>query len=155
MSHATQLARIAALGATITDVGRIHSWPRLGDLYEHYVVTIGGIEQIRAWEIGLDEPGIEGERQTEAHASHYYHWRIQGYVGLEDATAAYNTILALGEAWRAKLEADPTLGGTCLDMVGENQGSPDISAPDTVSPAGGHLCWGISITFTTYDLTSI
>ena len=155
MTYATQLARIAAIVSAVGDIGRVHSWPRFGDAAEHYVTTVDGIRQIRGWEIGLDDTGIEGQRVTEAHAAHYTNWRIRGYLSLADEAASYNTIIALAEQIRAGLEADPTLAGACLDMVGENQGSPDISPPDNFTIGGGHLCWTITIGFTTYDIGSI
>jgi len=155
MTYATQLAAIAALGATITNVGRIHTHPRYGDAHDHWVTSIDGVDVIRAWEIGLDEGGIRGDRVTEAHAGHYYQWRIQGYVGLDDEAASYTDAVTLAEAWRDILEANPTLSGTCLDMVGDNAGSPDISDPVDLTIGGGFLCWGITIRFTTYEIASI
>ena len=153
MSHATQLARIAAIGATVPNIGRIHQWPRLGDAYDHWVTSVDGQDVIRAWEIGLDDPGIEALRYTEADVHHYYHWLIRGYVGLDDQAAAYNLIISLAEAWRAGLEADTTLAGTCLNMVGGNGGVPDITPPDTVTIGSGPLCWTVTISFTTYATT--
>jgi hypothetical protein len=152
MSHAAQLARIATLVEGVTDVGRVHTWPRYGDAAEHWVTTIDGEPQVRAWEIGLDESGIQALRHTEVHVAHYINWLIRGYLGLDDQAAAYNTIIALAESIRAALEGDTTLAGTCLNMVGENGGVPDVSEPGTVEIGSGPLCWTVTIRFTTYEL---
>lgn len=154
--YSDQRDAIKALIETVTDVGIVHGYPRYGDAAQHWITEIDGKKQIRAWEIGLQEPGVEVERLTQGHRHRYMNWRIQGYVGLEDEAATYDTITALAEAIAAVIDADETLTGTALGILapGGTDNAVQISAADALTIGGGALCWGIDLTFSSYNVVT-
>lgn len=157
MSYADQRDAIAAHLNAIADIGLVHDRPRYGDAHEHWVTQIGGVDTIRAWEIGVDEPGIETERIQQRHRHIWRNWRIQGYLGLEDQTASYHTILNLAEQIADTLETDQKLtgpagefpAGTCLDHE-----PVQTAAPTVLTIGGGFLCWGITLHLRTLEVTA-
>ena len=148
MGYAAQRDAIATIMATIPDIGRIHTRPRYGDAYEHWVTTLNGIDQIRAWEIGLADPGIEPRRIQQNHRHKYSTFRIQGYISLADVDATYDTVIELAEAIGNALDADQRLGNTMLDHEPAVIGEPVV-----LTIGGGALCWGITLTMTGYEVT--
>lgn len=139
--YEAQRDAITAIIGGIADVGRVHDRPRYGDAADHWITTIGGKPQIRAWEIGLEEPGTEVVRLQQAHRHRYRTWIIRGWVGLEDDAATYHTILTLAGDIADALDATQTLNGACLDHDPVQTGPPIV-----VTIGGGTLCWGINLT---------
>lgn len=138
---------------SVADVGRVHNRPRFGDAFDHWIATIGGIDQIRTWEIGLDDPGVETERIQQTVLHRWRNWRIQGYVAVEDTDLpvdSYTLINSLAEQIADALDADFTLAGTCLSHE-----AVQMADPVTVRlPLAGStpLCWGVTLTMRTLDI---
>ena len=65
------------------------------------------------------------------------------------------TAITLAETIRHQLDTHPDLDGTCLDLVGPNGGSVDISGPDALFIGGDVLCWGITLRFTSYEIDEV
>lgn len=154
--YIAQRDAIAAIVASISEVGRVHRRPRYGDAAEHWIVNYDGIPRIRAWEIGLGGPVVATD-STDAFETRRWPWIIRGYVGLEDhlgdnpeldADGSYDTMLYLAAAIADAINADKTLGGVTLDI----EAPPTITEPVTLTVGGGALCWGISVTFTTWSV---
>lgn len=156
MSERTdQLAAIKTLMEGVTDIGLIHTYPRYGDAAEHWVTNIDGRRVIRAWEIGHGEEETRVERLSQGWRHRYRPWRIQGYVGLEDDEASYNTILDLAGSIADAIDADPTLAGTCLYLHNlDAENAVQVGAPGALVIGGAALCWGITLDFTAYTVVS-
>lgn len=150
-----QAARIKTILEGITDVGVVHGYPRYGDAFENIVLEIAGVPLIRAWEIGIGEPGIAVD---EASAGGYryrrYPWMVRAYFSMDDegeaGTPGYTTLLQYTGRAADALDADRNLGGTCLQHDYTQTSSP---TPVFVPPGSGFLCWSATLTLEAWSLT--
>jgi hypothetical protein len=156
--YAAQRDRLVALVESVPDVGRVHDRLRYGDAAEHWLTQIGGIRQVRAWEVSLDDTGPGGsntqvERLTQAHRHFYRPWMIRGWISLVDEDATYHTAVTLAHQIADAVDADPTLAGTCLQIHGpDGRGCCQVGAPAPVTIGGGAFCWAIEIRLTAYTV---
>ncbi len=158
----------------ITDIGRLHDRPRNGDARHLWVTEIDGIEQVRAWELGLRDPGPTRERLTGGgHVHTYRHWQIRGWFSLVEPQDLlgegaegnddydsdwvgdnYIEIEELGQLIADALEDNRPLSsvanpsGTCIELTL----TPQITDPEALALGGGHLCWSIAIDFDAYTI---
>ena len=165
--YSDQLAVIHTTVSAVTDIGRVYDRPRYGDAEQMWIVEIGGIPLIRAWQIGVNGETVT-DRLTQGHRSRFRPWRIQGYVGpidVDDAdpsvpehdpsmnqiTPGYKAALSLTEAVADAIEANRTLSGTCLDLAdpGSDQIGTRITEPGVIM-IPGPLCWGVGVEFWTW-----
>lgn len=159
-----QLDVIVAHVASVPNVGRVHDRPRAGSAEDHWTYEIAGINEIRAWEISPAGHSIIRREQGRRHR--YRTWQIVGYVGLRDVT-----IIAEGGVENSPADTDPDaswhvinrLAGEIADVIDGDQRLSDtmidhdpveIPTPDVVVIGGGHLCWGITLTFTGYTIVT-
>lgn len=155
--YLAQRDAIAAVVSAIPEVGRVHKRPRYGDAADHWIVTYDGIPRIRAWEIGLNAPGITATESTANHETRRVPWIIRGYIGLEDnlgdnqeidGGGSIDQIITYGGRIADAIKADRTIGGTVLDL----EQPPTVTDPVVVTVGGGSLCWGVSVTFVTWSV---
>lgn len=154
--YTDQLAAIEAHLLTITDVGLVHTFPRLGSANEHWVTKIGGFDTVRAWEIGVIDPGTEVQRLQQSWLHRYRTWRIRGYVSIApEEEGHYGTLLDLAELIQEAIDADQRLtgpanefpAGTCLD-----HDPVQTSAPEPIQIGGGPICWTADLTFRAWTI---
>ncbi len=153
MPYASQRDAIAAKLESIPNIGRVHARPRYGDAFDHWVTTLNGVDQIRAWEIGLGDPGIAPRRIQQAHRHKYVTFSIRGYLSLVDdagdGSGSYDTIVTLAETIGNTLDADQRISDTMIDHE-----PTQIQEPLVVTIGGGALCWGITLNMTGYAIES-
>jgi hypothetical protein len=163
-----QVEAIRTAILTVPDVGRVHDRPRYGDFRERWVATIGGVDQIRAWEISAQPDEVVRREQGRRHR--YRTWQITGTVGLEDLSieadpeasatspndsfpdASYHHLRRLaGEIGDALDTARPTwvAAGTFIDTDPTQQGEPTV-----ITIGGGALCWGTILTIRGYTIVT-
>lgn len=157
-----QLTAIRDTILTVTDVGRVHDRPRLGDFRTRWTTTVNGTPQIRAWEI-TPGPG-DVNRREQARRHRYRNWEIRGVVGLEDLgaettedqpadsdlTASYHTCVRLGGEIADALDAARAANvaaGTFIDTE-----PVQLSEPTVVQIGGGPIAWGITLTMRGYTI---
>ena len=173
--YTAQRDAIKAAVTGVANIGRVHDRPRYGDFHDHYVVDGDDgwtVPHIRAWEIGLDDPGVVVERLSAGWRHRYRRWRVSGYVGLVDAAAddpvdsegaavaaaiggaSYHLITELAGSVADAIDIDPTLGGTCLHLHAPGDGANAVSyaEPTPLFLMGTILCWGVVLRFTTYTV---
>ena len=167
--YSDQRDAIVAIVEGVSGAGRVHDRPRWGDARSLWVTTIDDIEQIRAWELGLRDPGQTEERLTQAHVHTYRHWQLRAWFSLiepqnllgEGAEGLseydkdwvgdnYVRIIELGNLIKSALNADRDLTNTCLDMTLP----PQMSQPEALTIGGGHLCWSLTIDFDAYTINA-
>lgn len=175
--HADQLDGIVETIDDIDRIGRIHDRPRRGDAHSLWVTNIDGIDQVRAWEIGLRGGDQSVRRERITGGGHYHVWRswqIRGWFSLiepqdlegdgEEANPAHDLDFAadnylqisnLAESIATALNANRRLAsaenptGTCLEMTLP----PQVSEPEPLTIGGGLICWSITIDFDAYTVT--
>jgi hypothetical protein len=104
----------------IPDIGMVHDYERWAVDWSKFIsffkTTIGGIPQVRGWEIGrksaAEEKIILGINNNANQITHNY--RITGYMSIQDSAATEKTFTALLEAISAAFRADMTLNGACI-----------------------------------------
>lgn len=148
--YSDQLGFLVTTLEAITDIGRVHNRPRYGDAHEHWTTKLNGEDTIRAWEVGLEDPGTTNESTSQHFLHERRHWIIRGYLSLidkdpltgelSDSAASYHVINELGLAIASAINADPTMGGTALD-----HNEVQVTDPAVITIGGGFLCWGISL----------
>lgn len=148
LEQAAQRAWLRDTIAAIDDIGIVHDRPRYGDAHQHWVTTINGKDQIRAWELGLESPGVSVSRLSANHRHRYRTWLIRGYVYIGDDDATYNTIIDLAGDIADAIDADPTMGGAALHTTTPVQ----VAEPVVLTIGGGTLCWGITLTVVPYTV---
>lgn len=159
-----QVTALHALISSVPDVGRVHDRPRAGDAETHWMTTISGVPEIRAWEIVLAPDAVNVERREQGRRHRYRTWQIVGYVGLRDTTeiveggdqitpmdqdlgASWHVINRLAGEIADAIDATEDLSGTMI-----NHFPVDIPAPDVVTIGGNHLCWGVTLSVTGYTI---
>ncbi len=153
---AIQAALVAHLEA-VADIGRVHDRPRYGDAFDHWTVAIDGQTQVRAWEVGVDDRGIETSREEQNFKWRRHRIRIRGWVSLVDDdgndAGSYQTIVNLAHAIADRIDPDFNLGGACLqhDLVQIGEPTP-VFLP---LGDGELLCWAVDLTLDTLSILSL
>jgi len=175
-TYTNQLDAIVETIDGIDGIGRIHDRPRRGDAYNLWVANIDGLDQIRAWEIGLrgGDQAVRRERITGGGHNHVWRaWSIRGWVSLIEpqdihgngaeadeihdtdfASDNYRSVIELGDTIAAAVEDNRRLtstdypSGTCLELTLP----PQVSEPEALTIGGGFLCWSITIDFDAYTV---
>ncbi len=122
-SETTYRAAIKSVLQGVTNIGQVHDYTRWMDdwaqLLALYKATIGGVDQLRAWEISLQQVqqeviGFEGGGTTGTIWVRYT-YRIRGYLAVDDSAATEKTFAALVLAVMTALEASTTLQSAVLE----------------------------------------
>ena len=113
--YSDQLAVIHTTVSAVTDIGRVYDRPRYGDAEQMWIVEIGGIPLIRAWEIGVNGETVT-DRLTQGHRSRFRPWRIQGYVGPIDVDDADPSVP----------EHDPSMNQIDVELGGSIDTTEDL-----------------------------
>ena len=163
--YRAQKDAIVAAIQSVTDVGRVHDRPRLGDFRERWVTTIDGQAQIRSWEIS--PAPVEVVRREQGRRHRYRTWEIRGVVAITDqgidtegdpdgdidGSASYHVIQELaGEIADAidTAREQHTADGSFIDHETPTQ----IAEPQVITIGGGVLCWGITLTITGWTVVT-
>jgi len=116
---ATIRAAIKTRLLAVANIGKVNDYERyagqMSDLKAQYVATIAGSDQLRGWHIRrLDykEIFVDVGRWV-CHT----HWRVRGFMALNDANASEKVFDDLIEAACDAFRADDTLGGTVLTCI--------------------------------------
>ena len=110
-------AKIKAIIAAVTDIGKVHDYERYANDWEtlvtYYLATgIGASndEMLRGWNISLAEVRQEEETfGTSGDKAITYDYKIRGFYAVSDADASEKTFVTLALAVLAALDADPNL----------------------------------------------
>lgn len=118
MSEAAWRAVIEADLNGITNIGIVNDYTRyaneLTDLAAHYKTTIGGVPQIRGWNIGLGL--IASEQIAIRHrVKRTLTFVVRGYLSLDDSRETEKTMAALAEDVLDALDDDTTLHDLTAD----------------------------------------
>lgn len=161
MSEASTRAIIKAILDGVTNIGKVYDYQRLSTEYRtflnFYKATIGGVDQIRGWTIGLQN-FIDTEYLDEDQTAgtkivlRQYTYKIRGYFGVDDSTASEKTTAGIVEAVTNALDKATSLHG-------------EAAYWDTVPPCtldnfeprlfGGALCHVAEITQHAKDLVAL
>lgn len=139
-------ADIKAKLLTITDIGQVHDYYRwskeAGKFLTMFSTTIGGVPQIRGWEITR----VSAPEHKRGAFWRHHQFRIAGYMGLRDATATDKTFQTIIENICETFRV--ASGGATWDY--RNGDSPDNSAAQVnmidVREFGAVLCHYADIT---------
>lgn len=111
---------IATVLTGITNIGAVHAYPRYARevpaLKTLYLATIGGVVQIRAWEILSPSDDWEPMSSRGIH-EHYIDYMIRGFQSLDDSTATYKTFRTMAETVCITLRGNTSLSGICLEVL--------------------------------------
>lgn len=144
MSEATNRAGIYNTLAAVTDIGMVYDYERWAADWNKFIdffkTTIGGIDQIRGWEISQKAPVNEDRTSIKRRT-----YAIKGYMSVNDALATEKTFAALIDAIAAKFRESQTLDGTVKGH--------DFIQVEMIEPRmfGGVLCHCAELTLTVYD----
>lgn len=134
---------------TVADVGNVHSHPRLGSANDHWVATIDGVKTVRAWEVGLADPGVETARLQQSWLHRYTHWLIRGYVNIEpEVDGLYVTGLDIAHQIADSIDPDHFLTGPANQFPAGTvlEKEPvQIDSPEPLTLGGGVLCWVVNL----------
>lgn len=152
---------IVAAVRSVTDAGRVHNRPRLGDFRTRWTTTINGREEVRSWELSSDP--VEVIRREQGRRHRYRTWILRGVHAIEDRSpddsssqgdtdnnASYHTINRLAgeiaDAIDATRDAN-VAAGTFID-----QDPTQIEEPTVVQIGGGPIAWGVTLTVRGYTI---
>lgn len=97
---------------TVSNVGAVHDRMRFNvawdDYLDNFKVTIGGVPQIRGWQIGVTE--ISGAPQRFGAVERTYRVEVLGILGIADGSNTQATFVALTESVMDALEFRTDLG---------------------------------------------
>jgi len=145
MSESAIRAEIATILGSVTDIGKVHSYERfvadMAKFIELFKTTIGGVPQIRGWEIGRKGPFEDIEQRTINQLT----YSIKGYMGLQDAAATELAFSLIIEDVRTKFRDNLTLNGKAN---GHDGLKGDVLE---VRMFGNVLCHYVEMTLTVYD----
>ena len=151
MPEATIRAQIYVILSGVTDIGKTYDYERWaadwGTFINFFKTTIGGVDQVRGWEIGRRSAtekkiviGIGAASQEKTHV-----FVIRGFLGVNDASATEKTFNALIEAIAKAFRTNKTLNGTAT-----NHDYIQAEVIDT-RMFGGVLCHHAELTLTVYE----
>jgi len=103
---------IVANVSGVTDIGQVHDYERYAkgqsDMRGFYEATISGVKQIRGWHlVKLNDRTLNVSLGADDVRTE---WELRGFMSLDDSTASEKVFLALIEAIRKAMRADPDLG---------------------------------------------
>jgi hypothetical protein len=115
MSESTIRTAIYNVVNGVTNIGKVYDYDRWAADWNTFInlfkTTIGGVDQIRGWEISRrsagERPSEFGPVNEESHL-----FVVRGYMAINDAAATEKTFNALIEAVGAAFRSNQTLSGT-------------------------------------------
>ncbi len=144
MSEATVRAGIYNTMLAVTDIGMVYDYERWANDWATFInlfkTTIGGVDQIRGWEISQRAPVSENRTSTKRRT-----YSIRGYMSVNDAAATEKIFSALIDAIAAEFRKDQELGKT---VKGHDFIQVEIIETRTF---GSVLCHFVELTLTVYD----
>lgn len=116
MSEAAIRARLNTIVSGVANIGLVYDYERFTNDWSTYLslfkTTIGAVDLIRGWTIGYSGFGVPPSPQEFGYRfARYHHWKIRGYLGLDDSAASEKTAGALAEAVCDAIDGDATLNG--------------------------------------------
>jgi hypothetical protein len=118
MSEANIRTQIYTILSSVTNIGKVYDYERWANDWATFInffkTTIGGIDQIRGWEISRrsapeKQVGISSGTGKYERAHSFV---IRGYLGVKDADATEKTFNALIEAIATAFRGNRKLNGT-------------------------------------------
>jgi len=101
VAEATIRAAILAALDTVSNIGVTEDYLRwaaeYNDLLALFKVSIGGVDQVRAWLVSLVSISDDWQDFSRSRLR-TYRFRVDGYLGLDDSAATEKTFVALTEA---------------------------------------------------------
>lgn len=145
MSEAAIRTEIVTILGSVANIGTVHSYERFivdpAKFLELFKTTIGGVPQIRGWEIGRKGPFEDIEQRTMNQLT----YSIKGYIGLQDAAATELSFSQLVEDVRTKFRDNLTLNGKANGHDGLKGEVLEVRM------FGNVLCHYVEMTLTVYD----
>lgn len=155
MSEALTAAGIKTALLTVSNIGQVYDYQRYADQWDDFLAlfqtTIGGVPQIRGWQIGLNSVAVLPNPYEDSvlypAQTFRYEWAITGFMSVDDANTSEKTARALAVAVVDKLRA--TRENVTTTAV--NTGLPQITRIG-YAVFGGVLVHNIEITWTTDEI---
>src|SRR4030042_3344011 len=147
MSEAAIRTQVHSILSGVADIGKVYDYERWANDWATFInlfkTTVGGVDQIRGWEISRGSVKDEG-KPGRFEATHSY--AIKGYIGVKDSTATEKTFAALIEAIRAAFRTNWNLNGAAEyhDLI-----QVPVSEPRMF---GSILCHYAELTLDVHDL---
>ena len=144
MSEAATRSAIYDTMKSVADVGLVHDYDRWAADWNKFIdlfkINIGGVDQIRGWEI-LQKAPVNEDRTSIKRRT----YSIKGYMSINDSLATEKTFSALIDAIAAKFRESQSLGGA---LNGHN-----FIQVETLEPRmfGSILCHFAELTLTVYE----
>ena len=120
MSESAIRNQIYTIISAVTDIGKVYDYERWTAEWATFInlfkTTIGGIDQIRGWEIGRKAAPESGatEIATLGTTDKSHIFVIRGYMGVKDEAATEKTFNLLIEAISDIFRTNLTINGTAL-----------------------------------------
>lgn len=115
MSEAANRQQIFTELSSVTNIGKVYDYERWAADWATFInlfkTNIGGVDQIRGWEIGRKAAQAQYDSNAEELTTHQF--VIRGYMGIKDSDATEKTFNALIEAIRTKFRFSFRLNGAC------------------------------------------
>lgn len=148
MSVASIRALIYAVVNNVTDVGQVYDrfrWSNdVTSLYNLYKTTIDSTDQLRGWAlkwIGWEQVQ-ESLGRDDKDTIRLYHWRLDGWLGIDDSAATETTFDNLVEAVCESLDGSTSLN---TESVCEYREPTDCTVDEVLF--AGNLCHHATILF--------
>jgi hypothetical protein len=150
-------AGIIALVEGVSDVGVVHDYIRFtanwSDFLDFFKTTIDGQAQIRGWMLTMERmPNQKMTGGSSALHRRLYHYRLRGYMGLDDSAETEKTFLAIALAIIQELEQYPLLNGVLSNGTFEDWPYIEFFEARTF---GGAVCHHAEIAFTVYHKDTV
>ncbi len=151
MSESAIRGQIYAVIGAIANIGMVYDYERWAADWVAFInffkTTIGGVDQIRGWEISrrsaAEKKIVIGVNISSHQKTHVF--LIRGYMGVNDAAATEKTFNALIEAIGAAFRYNKKLNDTAMDH--------DYIQAETIGfrMFGGALCHYAELSLTVYE----
>lgn len=150
MSETAIRTEISGLLGSVTNIGKVYDYERWAADWATFInlfkANIGGVDQIRGWEIGRKAAQAQYDSNAEELTTHQF--VIRGYMGVKDSDATEKTFNTLIEAIRTKFRFNFKLNGTC-----ELAGPVNVDLIDTRT-FGSVLCHYCELSLPVQELYS-
>ncbi len=151
MSESSIRSQIYTIFAAVPNIGKVYDYERWAVDWAAFInlfkATIGGVDQIRGWEIGRRSYkesrktlGIGNSGNEGVHG-----YLIRGYMAINDAAETEKTLNALMETGAEAFRGNKTLNGVAIDH--------DFLQVDLIEPRtfGGILCHYAEVSLIVYE----
>ncbi len=116
MSESAIRTQIYTILSGVNDIGKVYDYERWSADWTTFInifkTTIGGVDQVRGWEIG--RRSCSENMLTLGEVDRPHNFIIRGYMGVSDAAATEKTFNTLIEAIAAAFRTNLTLNGAAF-----------------------------------------